>query len=62
MSTPTDTPTTEPAREVLAGTLGNGSGFRLLVEGPYRPREIDILIASLRVTQSALLGGNEDAP
>ncbi|MFL6709267.1 MAG: hypothetical protein ACJ8HI_13775 [Massilia sp.] len=58
---PADTRTTEPAREVLAGTLGNDSRFRLIVEGPYRPREIDILIASLRVTQSAL-GGNEDAP
>lgn len=43
----------KPIRQVLAGCLGDAD-FRLLVEGPYGPREIDLLIGALRVTQAAL--------
>lgn len=43
-----------PLREVLAGSLSDSASFRLLVEGRYGTREIDLLVRQLIVTKDAL--------
>lgn len=46
--------TKTPMRQVMAGCLGGETGFRLFVEGPYRVREIDLVIRQLEVARDAM--------
>ena len=41
-------------RQVLAGTLGGGAGFRVAVEGPWTRREAAIVVDHLRVAMAAM--------
>lgn len=51
----------EDSKDVLAGVLGEKTGFRLLVNGPYGVQEVTNLIAILRLYQRVMRGETVDA-